>query len=200
MSFKHQSYQLRGGAALTWYDRIEDRGFDATIVSSDMKGRSLGGGRGKASAPGLVTTTIAVEGMTCASCSSSIESAFKNVDGVQSIVVDLGTDRAVTTHDPAKISAEKVAEIIEDRGFDAKVVRSEPVGGYGRRSISDSTPHLATTTIAVEGMTCGACTAAIEGGFKDVAGIGNFTVSLIMERAVVVHDPDVISAEKIAEM
>ncbi|PUU83144.1 E1-E2 ATPase-domain-containing protein [Tuber borchii] len=179
---------------------IEDRGFDATIVSSDMKGRPPGGGRGRASASGLVTTTIAVEGMTCASCSSSIEGAFKSVDGVRSIAVDLGTDRAVATHDPAKISAEKVAEIIEDRGFDAKIVRSEPVGGYGRRSISDSTPHLATTTIAVEGMTCGACTAAIEGGFKDVAGIGSFMVSLVMERAVVVHDPDVISAEKIAEI
>ncbi|CAZ85119.1 unnamed protein product [Tuber melanosporum] len=179
---------------------IGDRGFDATIVSSDIKGRSPGGRRMGASASGWVATTIAVEGMTCASCSSSIEGAFRNVDGVQSVAVDLGTDRAVATHDPAKISAEKVAEIIEDRGFDAKIVRTEPVGGYGRRSMSDSTPHLATTTIAVEGMTCGACTAAIEGGFEDVAGIGSFTVSLITERAVAVHDPNVISAEKIAEI
>ncbi|CUS12064.1 unnamed protein product [Tuber aestivum] len=179
---------------------IEDRGFDTTIVSSDIKGRSPRGGRRGASASGLIATTIAVEGMTCASCSSSIEGAFRNVDGVRSIAVDLGTDRAVATHDPAKISAEKVAEIIEDRGFDVKIVRSEPVGGYGRRSISDSTPHLATTTIAVEGMTCGACTAAIEGGFEGVSGIGSFTVSLITERAVAVHDPDVISAERIAEI
>ncbi|RPB04490.1 heavy metal translocatin [Choiromyces venosus 120613-1] len=195
-----ESFTLRGKMVLTWYDRIEDRGFDANIVSSDIKGRSPRGRRGGPSTPGLVTTTVKVEGMTCASCSSSIESAFKDVDGVQSIAVDLGTDRAVATHDSAKISAEKVAEIIEDRGFDVEIVRSEPVGGYGRRSISDSTPHLATTTISVDGMTCGACTAAIEGGFENVAGIGSFTVSLITERAVAVHDPNVISAERIAEI
>lgn len=59
---------------------------------------------------------------------------------------------------------------------------------------------MATTTIAVEGMTCGACTSSVEGGFKNVAGIVSFTVSLVMERAVAVHDPSVISPEKVAEM
>lgn len=49
-------------------------------------------------------------------------------------------------------------------------------------------------------MTCGACTAAIEGGFKDVRGITSFTVSLITERAVVEHDLDILSAEAVAEM
>lgn len=49
-------------------------------------------------------------------------------------------------------------------------------------------------------MTCGSCTAAIEGGFKGVAGITSFTVSLITERAVAVHDPDVISKEQIVDM
>lgn len=88
------------------------------------------------------------------------------------------------------------ASRIEDRGFDARLVSSEPVGGERTRD----GPHMATTTIAVEGMTCGACTSAVEGGFKGVEGIGNFTVSLVMERAVAVHDPNVISAEKIAEM
>lgn len=59
---------------------------------------------------------------------------------------------------------------------------------------------LVQTTVAVEGMTCGACTSAIEGGFKNVAGVQSFTVSLITERAVAVHDPGVLSAEKVAEM
>jgi Cu+-exporting ATPase len=49
-------------------------------------------------------------------------------------------------------------------------------------------------------MTCGACTSAVEGGFKNVDGIASFTVSLITERAVAVHDPNVIPAEKVVEM
>lgn len=61
-------------------------------------------------------------------------------------------------------------------------------------------PKKARTTVKVEGMTCGACTSAIEGGFKGVDGILEFTVSLPMEQAVAIHDPDVISAEEVAEM
>lgn len=167
------------------------------MVSSTIKGGSPRKHRGS---PGLVATTIAVEGMTCGSCTSAIEGGFKGIEGVQSFTVSLITERAVVVHDPAKISAERAAEIIEDCGFDARIVGSEVQTGGSRPSISDSTPHLATTTLAVEGMTCGACTAAIEDGFKGVAGIGTFTVSLITERAVAVHDPGVISAEKIAEM
>jgi Cu+-exporting ATPase len=49
-------------------------------------------------------------------------------------------------------------------------------------------------------MTCGACTAAVEGGFKDVEGIASFTVSLITERAVAVHDPTLVTAEKVVGM
>lgn len=60
--------------------------------------------------------------------------------------------------------------------------------------------RLATTVVSVGGMTCGACTAAVEGGFKDVEGIVNFAVSLITERAVVVHDPILVAAEKVVGM
>lgn len=61
-------------------------------------------------------------------------------------------------------------------------------------------PQMARTTVAVEGMTCGACTSAIEGGFKDLDGVDAFTVSLITERAVAIHDVSKVSAEKVAEM
>lgn len=60
--------------------------------------------------------------------------------------------------------------------------------------------QMARTTVAVEGMTCGACTAAIEGGFKGIDGVDTFTISLITERAVAIHDVSKVSAEKVAEM
>ena len=80
-------------------------------------------------------------------------------------------------------------------------------------------PRIATTIIAVDGMTCGACTAALEGlcfrstiplllltgcvvpgGFEGVDGIESFTVSLMTERAVVVHDLSKVTPEQAAEM
>lgn len=77
---------------------------------------------------------------------------------------------------------------------------------------------IATTTVAVEGMTCGACTATIEGRFpgafmegaradgegtgefKGVDGVKSFTISLMTERAVVEHDTAVLLAEEIVDM
>lgn len=85
---------------------------------------------------------------------------------------------------------------IEGRGFDARIVSTDPIGAPRRRQANG----LLTTTVVVEGMTCGPCTAAIEGGFKDVDGVVSFTVSLITERAVVVHDGGKVSAEKVVEM
>ena len=56
-----------------------------------------------------------------------------------------------------------------------------------------------TTTVAIEGMTCGACTSAVESGFKDMAGLASFNISLLAERAIVVHDPSKLSVENIVD-
>ena len=55
----------------------------------------------------------------------------------------------------------------EEEGLLLSEVNSKQEEAQGRRSMSATTPHFATTTVAVEGMTCGACTSALEGGFKE---------------------------------
>ena len=142
--------------------------------------------------------------MTCGACTSSVESGFKGVEGVGDVSVSLVMERAVVQHDPAIIEADKVKEIIEDRGFDAEVLSTNmPTAGNDEtvevEEDSDG-PAFSVTTLAVEGMTCGACTSAVEGGFKDVTGIKTVSISLLSERAVVEHDPDTISPEAIAEI
>src|SRR5579862_2061746 len=159
----------------------------------------------------MATTTLQVEGMTCGACTSAVESGFKNVEGVGSVSVSLVMGRAVVVHDPEIISAESVREIIDDRGFDATVLSTDlkSKGSKGEDSesgeedqelLGTNAPVLSTTTLAVGGMTCGACTSAIESGFKDVTGIKSFNVSLLSERAVVEHDPAIISPQQIAEI
>jgi len=54
----------------------------------------------------------------------------------------------------------------EEEGLLLSPANSKGDEAYGRRSMSSTTtPHFATTTVAVEGMTCGACTSALEGEF-----------------------------------
>ncbi|KAK2668512.1 hypothetical protein RAB80_015892 [Fusarium oxysporum f. sp. vasinfectum] len=140
----------------------------------------------------LATTTLQVGGMTCGSCTSAVESGFKGVGGVGTVSVSLVMERVVVTHDPDIIPAEKIQEIIEDRGFDAE---STAIG-----SEAESATTTATTTFAIEGMTCGACTSAVEAGFNGVAGVLKFNISLLAERAVITYDETKLSPEKIAEI
>lgn len=63
--------------------------------------------------------------MTCGACTSAVEGGFKDVDGVGNVVVSLMTERAVVVHDILKISPERIAEMIEDRGFDAEILATD---------------------------------------------------------------------------
>ncbi|KAK6340280.1 hypothetical protein TWF730_002044 [Orbilia blumenaviensis] len=173
-------------------ETIEDKGFPATLVST------VGPKKGKKDEPessgrSLATTTVSVEGMTCGACTSAVEKGFADMDGIVSIDVSLMMNRAVVVHESGKVSAQTIVDTIEDRGFDAALISSV-------ESKAKATSHYATSTIGIEGMTCGACTSAVEGGLKDVDGIGSVSVSLVMNRAVIQHDPEVISAEQIAEI
>ena len=55
------------------------------------------------------------------------------------------------------------------------------------------TLHMATTTLKVEGMTCGACTSSVEAAFKDVAGAGSVSAPL---RYALGRDPIAIGKPK----
>ncbi|KAF7910220.1 uncharacterized protein EAE98_012175 [Botrytis deweyae] len=195
---------------------IEDRGFDAEVLATDLPSPMFdrdehdddtndNSDDDESNDAPITTTTLAVEGMTCGACTSAVEGGFTNVPGVKTFSISLLSERAVVEHDTTILTAEQIAEIIEDRGFGATIVESNTATppSRTRKSRRDSTSKrekVATTTIAIEGMTCGACTSAIEGGFQDLEGLVQFNVSLLAERAVVIHDPSKLSAEKIAEI
>jgi len=192
-------------------ETIEDRGFDAEVLATDLpspmfarNGYLYDEEEDGQEEDSTTTTTLAVEGMTCGACTSAVESGFKDVTGVKHFSISLLSERAVVEHDASLLSAEKIAEIIEDRGFGATIVESEKTapkkGSKGRRGSSSGREKVATTTVGIEGMTCGACTSAIESGFKDLEGLMQFNVSLLAERAIVIHDPAKLSTEQIAEI
>lgn len=111
-------------------------------------------------------------------------------------------ERAVVIHNPDIISAEHICDIIEDRGFEARLLATDlPSPAAVRLQLAPyERPALATTTVAIEGMTCGACTSAVEGGFKDVSGLKHFSISLLSERAVIQHDPALLTSDRIVEI
>lgn len=185
---------------------IEDRGFDAEVLSSDVPLAapddflSDSEDEDEPEESSIATTTLSVEGMTCGACTSAVEGAFKDVAGIKHFSISLLSERAVIEHDTNVISPATLAETIEDAGFDAKVLDTVAQTLDRPRSKKEKKSQTLTTTIDVEGMTCGACTSAIESGFKDVDGVYQFNISLLANRAVLVHDPARLTAEQIVEI
>ncbi|KAL1891365.1 Cu(2+)-transporting P-type ATPase [Ceratocystis pirilliformis] len=180
---------------------IEDRGFNAEILSTNLSSPRIRRKSAKFAdekqSGTVANTTVAIEGMTCGACTSAIESAFENITGVHDFNISLSLEKALIRHDTAIITKEQIVDMIEDRGFGAEITDSEV---FSRNRISASAEKLmTTTTVAIEGMTCGACTSAVEGAFSSVDGVIRFNISLLAERAVITHDATKLTAEAITE-
>ena len=164
---------------------IEDRGFEAILLSSEPKPP-------QPSHSTFSTTTLAVEGMDCASCSASVEGGLKDVQGVKSVNVSLLAQRVVVQHDTTWIVPEQIAQVIDDRGFSATVLETKgPEADYDN---SNGGPQVMVTAVSISGMTCGSCTSSIQNAFRHTPGLIQFNISLLAERAIVIHDPSLLTA------
>lgn len=67
-------------------------------------------------------TTIAIQGMSCGHCVAAVNGALHRLDGVQVREVKIGS--ATVAYDPAAVSPERIAEVITDEGYAAKVAGS----------------------------------------------------------------------------
>ncbi len=85
------------------------------------------------------TQTYKVKGMHCASCSSVIEKTFKKVEGVHSVEVNYGTEKAKISFDSSKTNPNNLSKHIESLGYSLDVpVTAEEMG----MSESEHSAHL----------------------------------------------------------
>lgn len=179
--------------------RIEDRGFDVEILKSEEQSPVRSVESSAEDAPAMATATLSVKGMTCGSCTSAVESGLQEADGVKSVSVSLLSERAVIEYNPTRITVKELAERVEDRGFDASIIDNKSCDKSNSQDSETGTSSVMSTTIAIEGMTCGACTSAVEKAVKGKPGVLRFDISLLAERAVIIHDTNDITATTIAE-
>jgi heavy metal translocating P-type ATPase len=128
-------------------EAIEDLGYEATLdsVTDVNKGKRKGSDNANA-----WRATLAIGGMTCASCTNSITREIKKRDWVKDITVNLLTNSA-TIDFQGRDNAEKLAEAIEDLGYDATL---DTVVSLGQEAAED---HERTVEIRIEGLYCEHC-------------------------------------------
>ncbi|MDP9371637.1 MAG: heavy metal translocating P-type ATPase, partial [Chloroflexota bacterium] len=106
--------------------------------------------------------------MTCASCVRRVERALGKVEGVTSASVNLASERAIVTYDPAKAGLADLTAAVERAGY-----------GVRREEIA----------LPIGGMTCASCVRRVERALARVPGVESAAVNLATERATVSYYP-----------
>lgn len=70
------------------------------------------------------TAVFEIEGMSCMSCAGTVASALDDHEGVQSVDVDIGDDRAVVDYEVERVEIGALAEALEEAGYPATVIES----------------------------------------------------------------------------
>lgn len=63
---------------------------------------------------------LTVHGMSCSHCESSIKKAVGALNGVISVMVDLGSKKVSVEFDQGKVSVDTIKATIEDQGYDVR--------------------------------------------------------------------------------
>ncbi|OPY55075.1 MAG: putative copper-exporting P-type ATPase A [Methanosaeta sp. PtaU1.Bin112] len=117
---------------------------------------------------------LKVAGMVCAACTAAIEKALRNLDGVLSASVNLGTETASVEYNPEKLRLADLEKAIRDAGYD---VIDEKV------------------VLKIGGMVCAMCVGALEIALKRLDGVVEVRVNLASEKAYVTFNPRMVSQE-----
>ena len=130
----------------------------------------------------LEKKTLAVKGMTCASCSARIEKVLSSREGIKAVAVNLAAETMEVEWDKTKLSLDDIAGQVKGLGFELEIPSSE-----------------VTLNLAIKGMTCASCSARIEKVVSGLDGVRTMQVNLATETGVTVFDPSMISKRRIME-
>ncbi|MGU2420462.1 heavy metal translocating P-type ATPase [Burkholderia cenocepacia] len=104
-----------------------------------------------------------IEGMTCASCVTRVESALASVPGVRNVSVSLATESA-TVEAAQDVSPATLAAAVAKAGYQV---------------------HETEIELVIEGMTCASCASRLEKALDHVPGVLASSINVATERASV---------------
>jgi P-type Cu+ transporter len=111
---------------------------------------------------------LPITGMTCASCSNRVEKALKKVPGVSAASVNVSSEQAAVSYDPAQVAPSQLLQAVERAGYGVITDQLE---------------------LPITGMTCASCVNRVEKALKKVPGVLDASVNLASEQASVTYVP-----------
>lgn len=137
-------------------------------------------------------TTLKVAGMSCTTCSAAIEKKLGKTSGVKKANINFATEKLHLVFDDATISLADIGAIVEKLGYTPLLETAEelvPADGKEYAEKIEALPSKETKTLKVAGMTCTACSSAIEKGLNKMPGVENAVINFAAEKLTVTYDP-----------
>ncbi|KAJ1416108.1 P-type ATPase [Sesbania bispinosa] len=145
-------------------EAIEDAGFEATLLTDAVSEKSV------------QVCRLQIRGMTCTSCSSTVESALVAIHGVVKARVALATEEAEVHYSPNVVSYNQILEAVEDTGFEAALI--------------SSSEDLSKIDLLVEGDLSDHSMKLIEDSLRGLPGVLDVDIRVELKKVSLSYKPD----------
>ena len=123
-----------------------------------------------------------VKGMTCTACAGAIERGLGKLDGIKEANVNFATEKLKVEYDEAKYDFDKIKNEVKKIGYD----------------LADD-EKIKKVSVSISGMTCSACSAAVERSVLKLEGIKKASVNFANGIGYFEYDPAAVNIGKIKE-
>jgi len=115
---------------------------------------------------------LPIQGMTCANCVSTVERNVKKLDGIESVVVNLSSERAAVGYDTQKVALDQIIQKIQRAGYNVAVAEGE--------FILKNTPNTTDSELIVKSL-------------SNIDGIRNVSINLSSNKVIVRYIPTIVA-------
>ncbi|GAB4856866.1 Probable copper-transporting ATPase hma5 [Ancistrocladus abbreviatus] len=145
-------------------ETIEDAGFQATLVKDELtKGF-------------MQICQIRIKGMTCTTCSMTVESVLRGISGVRKAQVALATEEAEIHYDPKMVSYNELLEAVNDTGFEPTLISS----GEDRSKVQ----------LKVVGIKTDHSWRIVENSLQALPGVKDIEIDVALQKISLAYNPD----------
>ncbi|CAB3401386.1 unnamed protein product [Caenorhabditis bovis] len=148
---------------------------------------------------------VTIKGMTCHACVNNIQDHLSSKPGIFRVLVDLKNEQGKIQFDSSKWTGEKIAETIDDMGFDCKLISSKIISTSPLTEqplVACAAAEMAKrkkATVSIEGMTCHACVNNIQDNIGGKDGVFKIVVSLEKRQGEIEFDASKFNGSQLAE-
>ncbi|KAH7284245.1 hypothetical protein KP509_34G045000 [Ceratopteris richardii] len=155
-------------------EAIEDAGFEAQILEGFLEQETK------------TVCRIRIKGMTCTSCSTSIETSMMKVSGVKKADISLATEEAVIQYNPKLISYKQIMQIIDDMGYMTDLISA----GEDRDKV----------VLKIDGVHSMDAMQLIKISLDALPGVKSVEIDTQGEKAIIAYDPEVTGPRAFIEV